>query len=489
MADNNSAPQQTLNEPATAVASQAAPANEAVMESKPAQQNQPAKAAPSAADEHNSIAVFAPTAEDVLTDDTPIRKIGYIVIFVVFVICGGWSMFAPIDSAVLASGTLKVKSSRKTVQHLEGGIVNEIRVRDGDHVEEGEVLLVIDQTQARAELALLKGQLISAQGVAARLVAERDELAEVAYPYSDLNDERVVQVIASENQQFIVRRQSRNGEVEVFEQRGEQLRNQIKGLEELIVSKKKLLVSYNEEIADNQALLKDGFVDKQRLRNVQRSETQLQGEIAEYRSKIDGINVQITEVNLQIVQLNKQFRTEVANQFTDIEGKVFDLKERASAMAERVRRTEVLAPAAGMVLGLAVHTEGGVISPGTPILDIVPDGEELIVEAELQTVDIDRVSLGMLADLRFSAFKSGTTPVIKGEVIKLSADSLINQNTGMPYYSVRLSVSDEGMETLGDQELLPGMPAEVLINTGSRTLFQYLMQPATDAVARSMIEE
>lgn len=486
MADNNSAQQQTQAK-ATSVPSEPAP--QAAMMSAPAQQTQAIRPPPGRADEHNSIAVFAPTADDVQTDDAPIRKIGYTIIFVVFVMFGGWSMLAPIDSAVLASGTLKVKSSRKTVQHLEGGIVNEIRVRDGDHVEAGEVLLVIDQTQARAELALLKGQFITAQGVAARLIAERDGLTEVDYPYSDLVDERVLQVIASENQQFLVRRQSRSGEVEVFEQRGEQLRNQIKGLEELIISKKELLTSYNEEISDNQALLKDGFVDKQRLRNVQRSKTQLQGEIAEYRSKIDGINVQITEVNLQVLQLNKKFKTEVVNQFTDIEGKVFDLTERTSAMAERVRRSEVLAPTAGMVLGLSVHTEGGVIAPGTPILDIVPDGEELIVEAELQTVDIDRVSLGMLSDLRFSAFKSGSTPVIKGKVIKLSADSLINQTTGMPYYLVRLSVSEEGMESLGGQELLPGMPAEVLINTGSRTLFQYLMQPATDAVARSMIEE
>ena len=429
------------------------------------------------------------TAKDIKTSDMSARIIGYGVIFVVFVLFGGWSAFAPIDSAALASGVVKVKSNRKTIQHLEGGIVSDLRVRDGDHVEVGDVLLVMDQTQARAELGILNGQLINAQAIAARLTAERDDKEKVIYPFSVTDDPRVSQLIAGENQQFQARRLSLQGEVILLEQRVEQLSNQKEGLKALITSKERLVRSYEEEIRDNKALLSQGFVSKQRLRDVQRSRDGLKGEISEHQSSINGVLVQMNESRLQILQLNKNFQTEVINQLSEVQAQVFDLKERTGAISDRVKRTDVLAPSAGMVIDLKVHTVGGVIGPGTPILDIVPEGEELIVEAEVATVDIDRVSIGMAADIRFSAFKSGTTPVIDGEVIALSADSLVNENTGLPYYLARLKVTAQGYDKLGTLKLLPGMPAEVLINTGSRTLVEYLLQPATDAFARSMIEE
>jgi epimerase transport system membrane fusion protein len=429
------------------------------------------------------------TADDIKTSDASVRMVGFVVIFVVFVVFGGWGAIAPIDSAALAPGVVKVKSNRKTVQHLEGGIVSELLVRDGDHVEVGDVLIVMDQTQARAELGTLNGQLITTQATTSRLVAERDGKAKITYPFAETSDPRINQLIRSEDQQFQARRLSQQGEVELLEQRVDQLDNQRQGLVALINSKHRLVKSYDEEIRDNKALLSEGFVSKQRLRDVQRSRDGLKGEMSEHQSNINSIAVQTNEARLQILQLNKNVQEEVTNQLLEAQAKLFDLQERISAISDRVKRTEILAPSAGMVIDLKVHTVGGVIGPGTSILDIVPKGEELIVEAEVATVDIDSVSIGMPADIRFSAFKSGTTPVIDGEVISLSADSLVNENTGMPYYLARVKVVAEGRKKLGDLKLLPGMPAEVLINTGSRTLVEYLLQPATNAFARSMIEE
>ena len=437
----------------------------------------------------NPLALFQPSAADIKTNDGSIKAIGLTIIFVVFVLFGGWSVLAPIDSAALASGVVKVEGDRKTVQHLEGGIIEELNVRDGDTVTEGDILLVIDQTQARAELSIINGQLITAQAMVARLTAERDLKSAVSYPFININDVRIAQLIASENQQFQARLQSTSGEIKVLEQQIEQLGNQISGLKALVRSKRRLLKSYAEEIKDNKELLSQGFVNKQRLRDVERSRDRLDGEVAEHRSNINGINVQITETRLQILQVNKNFRSAVVEQLSQAQAQVFDLQERGSAISDRVKRTRVLAPTSGMVISMNVHTVGGVIAPGTPILDIVPAGDAYIVEAQISVNDIDQVGVGMPVDIRFSAFKSGTTAVINGEVALLSADSLMNETTGVPYYLARIKVTNEGSKKLGALQLLPGMPAEILINTGSRTLLEYLLQPATDAFARSMLEQ
>tara|TARA_B110000208_G_scaffold190130_1_gene253263 strand:- start:1735 stop:3159 length:1425 start_codon:yes stop_codon:yes gene_type:complete len=428
-------------------------------------------------------------AQDIKVSDTSIRLVGLIVVFMVFVVFGSWSMLAPLDSAVLSSGFVKVKSNRKTVQHLEGGIIEELRVQDGDSVKMGDVLIVLNQTQARSELEVINGQLITALAIEARLVAERDQKSKVKYPFDNPQAPRIKQLILIENQQFQARSLSLQGETQVFEQRIEQLSNQEKGLEALIRSKRRLVSSYQEEIRDNKALLAEGFVSKQRLRDVQRSKDGLQGEITEHRASISGLKVQATETKLEILQLNKQFRSEVVKQLANAQASVYDLQERTSSILARLQRTEILAPSDGMIIDLKIYTVGGVIGPGVPIVDIVPHGEELIIESQIAISDIDNINIGMQADIRFSAFKSGTTPVIKGTVTKLSADSLLNETTGIPYYLARVKVSTSNLKKLGVLELVPGMPAEVLINTGSRTLFEYLVQPVTNAFARSMIEE
>lgn len=426
----------------------------------------------------------------VITSDAGPRLVGYIIVFLIFGMFGGWAAMAPLDSAALAPGKVIVKGNRKTVQHLEGGIINKILVSDGETVEQGQVLLILDNTQSSAELQILQGQLITAKTLEARLIAEREGLSSVTYPADlNLNDEQVIAAIASENQQFKVRKQALDGEIDVLDKRLGQLKTQAKGLQSLINSKQGLLRSFKEEIADNEALLEEGFVDKKQLREMQRRRGSLIGEVAEHRSAIAGLKIRRGETELQILQRTKEFRADVVNQLAEVQARVFDLKERTTAIDDRVRRTDVIAPVGGMILGLAVHTEGGVIAPGTPILDIVPITRELIIEAEVSPNDIDRVSEGLSVDIRFSAFKSSITPVIQGTLINISADILVNEQTGFPYYLGKVAISEEGLKSLDTLQLVPGMPAEVLINTGERTLLDYLIQPATDAMARSLIED
>lgn len=423
-------------------------------------------------------------------DDTPIRRIGYLMLLVTFGLFGGWATLAPLDSAALAPGVVTVKSYRKTVQHLEGGIVRELRVHDGDLVKAGDVLLVLDNTQARSEMEAMRSQLIAALELQARLVAERDALPEPqAVPSLNPADPRVHEARDSEARIFQTRRTSLLGEIGLQEKFIGQIEEQIRGFKAVIASKQRLAVSYEEEIIDLRALLAEGYVDKQRLREQERSLSRLQTEIAESQSESARARVQIDEAQLKILQLKKTFATEVAGLLGEARTRVYELRERLATLQDRDQRTDVLAPESGMVMGMTVHTLGGVVSPGTALLDIVPANEELIVEAQVSPMDIDRIVLGKLANIRFSAFKSSTTPVIEGQLVQISADRLINKETGTAYYLARVALTDKGRQALGDLALVPGMPVEVLLNTGERTLLQYLMQPASNAFARSMIED
>lgn len=426
-----------------------------------------------------------------VSDKKP-RLIGLLILFFTFGLFGTWAAVAPLDSAALAPGVVTVKTYRKTIQHLEGGIVEAIQVRDGNQVAAGDVLLVLDDTQARAELGIVRGQLIAAQALEARLQAERDQKKAITFPASfELDDPRVNESVQSEKQVFEARMNSHLGEIEVLEQRMTQIGEQIRGLEAVIGSKQELMASYREEIAELSELLSDGFVDKQRLRDFERRVSELEGSMADHRSSIAQAKMKQGETRLSILQLKKDFHTEVVNQLSEVQSTLFDLRERERALMDRVDRTVIRAPEAGMVLGMKVHTVGGVVQSGAPILDIVPAASDLVVEAQVSPIDIDRVSAGKLADIRFSAFKSATTPVIEGRVEHISADRLTNEETGMPYYLARVELTEEGRHNLESANLIlvPGMPAEVLINTGERTLLEYLVQPATNAFARSLIED
>lgn len=422
--------------------------------------------------------------------DLRVRRIGYAIVFVMFGLFGSWAMLAPLGSAALAPGVVTVQSYRKTVQHLEGGLVKELLARDGDMVEAGDPLIVLDDTQLRAESEMVRGQLITAQAAEARLLAERDGLEAINFDRMvEKNSPRAMESRDGEVQVFTTRRSSHLGEIQVLKQRVGQLNQQIKGLKDLAATKRKLASSYASEVAELRDLLKDGYVDKQRLLEQERQLDSVRAQAAEHQSDITRIELQINETKLQILQLDKQFSAEVVARLSEVQSQSYSLEQQALALQERINRAIIRAPDGGMIIDMKVHTVGGVIGQGTPLLDIVPSLSDLIIEAQVSPMDIDRVQVDTPADVRFSAFNSATTPVFKGVVSQISGDRLINQENGMPYYLARVVLTEEGAKLLGKRTLVPGMPAEVLINTGERTLFQYLMQPVDNAFARSLIED
>ncbi|MDK8262869.1 HlyD family type I secretion periplasmic adaptor subunit [Pseudomonas oryzihabitans] len=424
-------------------------------------------------------------------NDEPVRRLGLFILLIVFGIGGGWAALAPLNSAAFATGVVAVDSYRKSIQHLEGGIVREVRVRDGDEVRAGDVLVVLDSTQAGSELEATRGQLIAAQAQEARLVAERDDLNDITFGASDFPtaDKRVQEARSSERQIFLTGRDARHGEIEVLKNRAAELEQQIRGYSDIISSKESLAKSYVAEIKDLNVLLKEGFVNNERLRDQERNLSRLQAEIADHRSSIARVKVQIGETKLQILQNTQKFKSDVTSRLADTQSRIYEARERVGALQDKYNRTEVKAPVGGMVMGLTVHTVGGVVQPGTNLLDIVPDAAKLIVEVHIEPKDIDRVELGTEAEVRFSAFSQATTPIIEGELVYVSADRITTERDGAPYYLGRVKLTEQGKKDLGHRELVAGMPADVLINTGSRTMLQYLLKPARNAMARSMIEE
>jgi epimerase transport system membrane fusion protein len=427
----------------------------------------------------------------IITDDRSVRTIGIIILIVTFGILGTWGYLAPIDSAALAPGYVAVKSHRKTVQHLDGGIVSQLLAKDGDVVKAGDVLLILDGTEVKAQLEILRGQHITLVAQLARLIAERDQLNQIKFPddLQDLSDAHIAEARQGESQIFTSRKSAYQGEISVLNQRASQLSSKIKGLEGQRASKQELMKSYGDEVHDLKELLAEGFANKQRLRDIERNHANATSDVASLSAEIAGNEIQIGETKLQILQIQKKFQEEVAAKLGEVQAELYDVAQRLLATTDKVIRTEIKAPANGRVLGLSVHNVGGVITPGKPILDIVPQKEELIIDAQVSPMDIDRVIVGLLAEVRFSAFKQALTPKMQGKVINLSADRLTDEKTGMPYYQAQVELTPDSFEKLGDMELVPGMPAEVLINTGERTVFEYLMQPITNAFARAFIED
>lgn len=424
------------------------------------------------------------------TNDRAIRNIGAAIVIATFGVFGIWAFFAPMDSSALASGVVSVKSHRKTVQHLDGGIVAQILVKDGDLVQEGQPLLILDDTQIKAQLEIARGQNITLAAQVARLRAERDQLKQINFPeiLNNDSDPRTIEAKSAENNVFKARINAHEGQIAVLTQRISQISSKITGLQGQIDSKKQLISSYSEEMSDLKELLAEGFTDKQHLRDAERRHAFESGDIAQLKAESATNQMLISETRLQVLQIQKQFQEEVAAKLSEAQAQLNDAEERLAATQDKLDRSVVKAPADGMVLGLAVHNENSVIPAGRPILEIVPQDAELIIDAQVSPMDIDRVVVGLQAEVRFSAFKQAKTPKMTGKVIQLSADRLTDER-GNAYYLARVELTPESQKDLGDLQLLPGMPAEVLINTGERTLFEYLAQPVTNFFARSFIED
>ncbi|MGQ0556392.1 MAG: HlyD family type I secretion periplasmic adaptor subunit [Nitrospiraceae bacterium] len=435
----------------------------------------------------------------ILSDDRAIRRQGLALVLVVFGGFGAWASLAPLNSAALAPGIITVEHYRKTVQHLEGGIIRTLDVHDGDSVEQDQIIATIDDTQSRAQLEVLRGQLYIRIAQEARLAAQRDGLSVVQYPQELLahqQDPRIQDAMRLQDQTFKVRRAANEGESAVYRRQIEQLRAKVKGLLAQKLSRDRLVESYRGDLADFKSLLKEGFTEKQKVEEMERALAQSEGQRGGLLSDIAASELQIAEIELKILQLQKDLQREVTKEVSEVQSELFGLREKVQSVERTVSRAVIKAPVSGMVLGLAVHTIGAVIQPGGRLLDIVPQDQKLIIEAQVAPIDIDRVKVGQIAEVRFSAFKTRDVPTIEGTLMSLSADRLVRdtkENIGgdTAYYLARVEVSPAGLQALreADLALIPGMPVEVLINTGARTLVQYLMKPLTDTVKRSFIED
>jgi epimerase transport system membrane fusion protein len=421
------------------------------------------------------------------------RRIGLTIAFLVFGVFGTWAAFVPIEGASHAVGTVNVKSYKKLVQHLEGGIVKDILIQNGDEVAAGDTILIMDSTQSLAQLEVINTQMVSQTALEARLVAERDNLDTVVYPDFLLNgDANAKAEIAGQNQLFTARKAALQGENAVLEQRIGQLQQQIVGMRAVHSSKTQLAASFADEMKDLRKLLAEGFADKLRLREVERNHEQTEGDAAQLVANIAATEVQMGENKLQIIQNTNQFQSEVADQLAKSQTQLKDLRERIVALNDIVARTVVKAPSAGVINNLQVHTIGGVINPGLPIAEIVPKTDELVVDAQVSLADIDRVAVGQEATVRFSSFNRKTIPTLSGRVITVSADAIHDQNsTNPPYYLTRLELTPDSIDKAHKEgmEFVPGMPAEVFINSGARTFLEYVMKPFSNVIARSFRED
>ena len=424
--------------------------------------------------------------------DRRLRRLGYWLTAVLILGCGVWATFAPIDTGALAPGIVQVEGKRKSVQHLEGGIVAAIMVSNGDSVSKDDPLLSVDVTQANSELLILAGRRIDLQGKLDRLVAERDDMVSLRFSEGlrglGEDDDRAATAMASESTLFTARRADRDGEVQLLLQQQAQLSEQAAGFEAILASSNTLLSSLDTEIADLAELLRDGYVDKQRLRELERSRSRVLGEIAETKSKIASANVAIAESQLQIVQLNKRFKSEVVDELKQIQTDLYDVTQQFNTVLDRVERAIIRSPADGIVLNTSTTTVGAVISAGEELMEIVPHDKALIIEARVSPLDIDRVQAGQSAEVRFAVFKDAY--LVTGKLTKLSADRLIDSSTNTPYFAAEVAIEQGDFERFyNGARLVPGMPAEVLIKTGERTFIDYILSPLKRTFSTSLLED
>lgn len=416
---------------------------------------------------------------------------GLVLIGLFFGVIGTWAAFAPLDSAAVAGAVIKVEGNRKSVQHLEGGIVKELRVREGDAVKEGQVLIVLDNAQAQATYDVLRKQHLELLAQEARLKAERSGAGSVTYPkeLTDLQSEpEVAAVMRGETALFNSRRATLQGQIELTRRRISQTREQITGLRGQNAAQQRQLESTREELRGLRDLFSRGYVPRQRMMELDRQAAALEGQAADSAAQIVRLGQQVEELNLQITQIQTDRMQQVDNDVRDVHARLLEALPKLQAARDVLERGEIRAPYSGKIVGLNVFGKGSVIGRGEKLLDIVPDTGELVVEANLGVDDIKDVRPGMRAEVRLTAYKQRTVPIVFGEVTHVSADRLTDSKTGTPYYLVQIKLDENDLKRYGGIKLIPGMAAEVAIPTGKRTALDYLIRPLTDSLNRSFRE-
>lgn len=404
---------------------------------------------------------------------------------------GGWAATTQFSGAVVAPGTLVVESDVKKVQHPTGGIVGRLLVGEGHRVKAGDLLVRLDETTARANLSIITDSLDEQTARKARLEAERDDDATIDFSgfSARVNEPKISRLTSGEQKLFEFRRRSAEGQKAQLRERILQLRQEIDGLSSQVEAKAREITFVMQELKGVRELWEKKLVAITRVTALERDAARLEGERGALQSSIAQSKGKISETELQILQIDQQIKTDVAKDLGEVRAKTTELGERKIAAEDQLMRIEIRAPQDGVVHQLTIHTVGGVISQGEPIMLIVPDHDRLLVEARIPPSEIDQVRLGAKATLRFTSFNQRTTPTIDGEVIRVSADISQDAKSGLSYYTVRIGFTETELRRLGEVKLVSGMPVEAFIQTDERTVFSYLVKPVNDQMARAFREK
>ncbi len=442
--------------------------------------------------ESKSLKLGNPTQEVDVDDRRPGRWGMWLVLagFGGFIV---WAVLAPLDAGIVANATVNVTDNRKIIQHLTGGSIESILVREGDLVKQGQALIELDPTQAIAERGVVSAQYIVARTVQNRLQAERDGLTEVTFDPDLLarfaDDPRLQAAITLQQRLFTTRRNALTGEAGILQENIRGAEEQIRGLRQVQGSRRAQIRFLNEELDGVRSLAAEGYVTRNRMLELERSAADLNAALAQNIADIGRARNQIAELKLRTLQLEQNFQKEVQSQLTDAQKEASALTDRLRSLDYEVTHTVIRSPIDGIVLGLNASTIGGVIQAGSVIMNVVPANEPLQVDAQIPVQAIDKMTPNLPVDITFPAFNHAQTPSIPGRVLTISADRLVDETNKQPYYLAQIEVTPEGMDKLGSNRIRAGMPATVTIKTGERNLMSYLMKPMLDRVDSAFKEQ
>jgi len=422
-------------------------------------------------------------------DHSGFARFGYIAIAIVFGGFGLWATLAPLDSAAVASARVAVESDRKPVQHLEGGIVREILVKETQRVTEGQVLFRLQPTQAQASSDTISKQIDVAMAQEARLLAESNNERSIAFPAALLARRSVpetAQAISDQLKQFNERRRSLENQTGVYRNRIEQTSKDMAGRKSRLEASKLMRQSIIEELALLEPLKAKGLTTNARILPQKRQKLQLEGDMGQLEADLAKLAETIEESSIQIRLAEQKVREEAQGQLAEVRGKLSDLREKSGVARDVLARVEVRAPRDGVVQGIKVQSIGGVVKPGEALAEVIPVGDALVLSAQVNPIDIDSVHPGQKTEIRFPSFSRRTTPMIYGKLVSVSADSFVDDVTKQPFYRAKVVIEQGEIPDDLRQRLVPGMPAEVLIIRGERSAFDYLITPMRDAIWRTM---
>jgi len=424
--------------------------------------------------------------------NTSVRGPIFLAALIMGVALGGfafWAVRAPLDQGIVSQGIVNIAGHRKAVQHLRGGVVKEILIKNGDYVRAGDPLIRLDEVQVKTELGQLRSQYLAVRANEARLFAERDDKNSIKFSGELISakEESAAEFMRAQRELFITRRKTMASEVAIYQESIAALSEQLEGVRNLEKGKAHQISLYEEQIQSMRALIEKGYVARVQIFDLERALAGVIGSRGEDLGNIARLQKNIGETKLKILYIRQTQLKEIQTQLEQLQRELASLKERLIAAEDAVKRVVITSPAEGHVMGLNVYTQGGVIQSGVELMSIVPVGASLILDVQIQPKDIDSVHVGLKATVRLTALNRNTTPTIDGTVTTVSADRFVDSH-GTAYYAAQVAITNESMEKIGDLRIQPGMPADVIIRTGERTLMEYLFKPIADRFALALKE-